>query len=866
VAIEIGTRIGTHRVTALIGAGGMGEVYRATDERLGRDVAIKVLNQLADADWRERLEREARLLASINHAHIGAIYGVEDVDGAPALILELIEGQTLAAVLRDGALPPGRAIAFARQIAQALEAAHARGIIHRDLKPSNVIVTPAQQIKVLDFGLAKSITPSPHELATKTASLTREGTVMGTAAYMSPEQARGMKVDAQADIWAFGAVLFEMITGTRVFDGETSSDVIAAILKTDPDWSRIPPGTPANVVRVMRRCLDKDPSRRLHAIADARIDLEDPSPPPEREQRPAQHTWVYLAVAGALALVVAAAGYAASIAWRRPAAAPAIARFAIAGGADLVDSSGVAISHDGTAVAYVTLADGVRQIAVRQVDRIDPRLIAGTDGAAQPFFSPDGRWIGFFSGGKLRKVPVAGGTSEVLADAPSPRGGAWGPDDTIVFAPAPAGVLMRVSAAGGTAQPLTKLGDREASHRYPDFLPGGKAIVYAAGPSGTVVLWSEASIIVESLVETGKRFVVAQRGTTPRVLPSGDIAYVQLTQLQVAPFAPDRLAATGSPVALDEHVLRSATGFAQYGIAGNGTMVSVPSSYVPTGRLALVDRNGVATLLDIRVPFQSEARISPDGSKIAYTAASPDAEVWVYDIAQRTARQLTTGGGNVWPIWSPDGRRIAYGSFRYGSLAAFVRDASGGPERELNRRGGPAQWLPDGSGIAMQFVEEARAIWVLDEGASDARPLSAVQPRDTSANFSKNGKFVAAVSTDSGRGEVVVYPYPGPGDRIQISNGGGGEPVWRRDGREIFYRRGLEMMSVEVISESPLRFGTPKTLFNGSSFSSGGNRANYDVMPDGQHFLMVALDEPRPAMRLTATLNWFDSIRGKLPR
>ena len=689
---------------------------------------------------------------------------------------------------------------------------------------------------------------------------------MGTAAYMSPEQARGMSVNEQADIWAFGCVLFEMLTGKRAFDGQTTSDVIAAILKGEPDWSLIPRETPANVERVMRRCLHKDPKRRLHSIADARLDLDDrtaPAAPPERHRPGA----IYLIAAAVVVAAIVVGGYAASSFPRRDPAPPSLTRFAVAtSGTDFIDGGGVAVSGDGKTIAYIGVVNGVRRVAVRRLDQVEPQHLAGTEGATQPFFSPDGQWIGFFTGGQVRKIPVHGGTSEVIADAPSPRGGAWGPDDTIVFAPRPDGPLLGVAASGGKASPVTTLGEREGSHRYPQFLPGGKAIVYAAGPPGTVVLWSEASIIAQSLTDPGRRSVIAKRGTTPRYLSPGHVVYVQLTRLFAVPIDIATVTSTGVPVELDENVAQVPSGFAQYDLAPNGTLVSVPSSFIASGALALVDRNGVATPLNVRAPFQSEPRISPDGSKIAYTAASPDAEVWIYDINQRSARQLTNGGGNVWPAWSPDGRRIAYGSFRSGQLSTFIRDLDGGPEHELALRGGPQQWLPGSRTIALHFASDIRNQSLIEDDGTAAREMPALGPRDRSPSFSPDGTLVAAVSSEAGRDDVVIYPYPGPGERLQVSPDGGAEPVFSRDGRAVFYRRGTDMMMVDVTPGARLRVGRPRLLFRGTSFSGAGNRANFDVMPDGQRFLMVQLDQTRPPLRLVITERWQESIRASLER
>lgn len=863
----VGRQLGAYRITAVLGAGGMGCVYRATDETLGREIAIKVLPAGAtdNQDWKDRFDREARLLATINHPNIGAIYGAQIFDGIQALLLELVPGRTLSDRLRAGRLAVGEVTAIARQIAAALDAAHEKGIVHRDLKPANIMITPAGDVKVLDFGLAKAISAEPVEHdPTRTANLTRQGTVLGTVAYMSPEQARGQNVDRRTDVWAFGCVLYEMLTGKRPFSGQTPSDVTAAILTGEPDWTALPAQTPSGLRRLVLHCLEKDPRRRLHDIADARIDLEventsAPERPAERAHLPRLVPLIAVAVAAA------AIAFAAAIYSRPGAPAPEVVRFTIQPGtgqpASVLQLSGVAISPDGRRVAYLAAVNGVRKLFLRELRDADPIIVSASDGAFQPFFSPDGQWIAFFAGAKLKRAPVSGGQPEIVCDASSPRGGAWGPDDSIVFTPGPDKPLMRVPAAGGEAQAITRLVDKEGSHRWPQFLPGGDAILYSAGPPGSVTFWDEAKVVAQSL-KTGFRTELAPRGTAPRYA-NGHVLFVQASRLMARPLDLVRLVATGPSITISEQVMQMGSGQSLYDVAANGTLVAVPGSGIPQGTLVLMDRQGQVDSLGIAVPIQTEARVSPDGTRIAYTAASPEAEVWVYDIARKTSARITNGGGNVWPVWSPDSSRITFSSFRTGNLAPYLKAADGsGAEEQLADRGGAVSWHPDFKTLALFYTSPLNNLWLLERGSK--QPVAFAAPLDTDPAFAPDGKSLAWVSAESGRNEVYVRAFPGPGPKQKISTDGGREPVWARNGRELFYRRGADVMVADVRLGPPLQIGPPRLLIRATTMMAAGNRANYDVTPDGQRFVMVQAETAPTPQDLDVTLNWGAVLQNQL--
>ena len=724
-SLLIGARFGSYTIRSLLGVGGMGEVYRAHDETLGREVAIKVLSPsfTAATERRARFEREARTLATLNHPHIGAIYGLEDADGVGALVLELVEGETLAeriarTVGQKGSLPLADAVVIARQIADALDAAHTKGIVHRDLKPANIKITPNGVVKVLDFGLAKagSTDASPRDQLES-----RAGVILGTAAYMSPEQARGLSVDKRGDIWAFGCVLFEMLSGHVAFRGDTASDTIAKILEREPDWSLLSATTPAFIRRLLLRCLTKDPNRRQSDIGDVRIELSavDENLPGLSENtvafttpanvRTAWLPWVALASVLTLMLLLWAP-------WHATLAVPAPAPLRLS--ATLTDDAALAsfnlqfgdstiLSPDGTVVAFVgQKAEGSNpQLYVRRLDQLQATPLGGTDDVLSPFFSPDGRWIGFFADQKLKKIAASGGAVVTLSDAPNPRGGAWSENDTIVFSPdqLPGTRLMQVSSAGGKVEPLTSLAEDEAIQVAPQVLPGGKAVLYTA--STIAGGFNDANLVVQSL-PGGARKVVQRGGYHGRYLLSGHLVYIHDGTLFAVPFDLDRLEVTGQAMPVLEGVTSNAiTGGAQFSVSASGTLVYLPGRTTGAGTpLHWMDQYGKTTPMRVWLANWLNPLFSPDGRRLAMEIREGTSDIWVYEWARDTLTRLTSDPVRAMkPVWTPDGRRIVFASPRANKSAANLywqpADGTGAAERltESKNEQGATSWHPSGT-------------------------------------------------------------------------------------------------------------------------------------------------------------------------
>jgi Tol biopolymer transport system component len=900
MALSPGTRLGPYEIVRAIGAGGMGEVYRARDTRLDRDVAIKVLPTAAalDPDRLARFDREARLLASLNHPHIATLHGIEHTDGIRALVLELVEGDTLAEIVARGPLPVREALRLAGQIADALDAAHAKGVIHRDLKPANIKVTPGRQVKVLDFGLAKAFAPSEvdaddPQLPTVTYDLTREGLVIGTAAYMSPEQARGQAIDKRTDIWAFGCVLYEMLTGRRAFAGETKSDTIAAILHRDPDWSALPASLPSDTARLLHRCLEKDLSRRLRDIGNTRADIDESvaagARPAASSSGPAPTRaaiwtlWLPTAAAVILAALLIAQRFGAADRASPPAPPAAMARFVetVTAGLQLAPAPSLALTQDGRRLAYVAVQDGVGSLYVRDLGDATARPLAGTEDADQPFFSPDGRWIGFFADSKLKRVAVAGGAPITIASVANPRGGTWLLDNTIIFSPSAASVLMRVSAEGGKAEPASTLDRRlnEASHRWPHALPGGNAIVYGAGPTVSTREWMEAHVVAQSLVSSSpagtppgnRRRVVAAHGTFPHFVLSGHLLYSQSGLVYAHAFDPDTFQTTGDAFPILERITMGAS------INGGSLILAIS----PAGNIAYApgfDRQADVVLLDrggkerVVVPAGSYfmPRLSPDGRQIVLTVATgTDSDVWIHDIQRGATTKLTSGGRNLWPLWSPDGTRVAYASSREGSTNVYWRRADGsGAEEQVTSSAYtviPQSWTRDGRYLVVTNVQPDRPNYVAlmpTEGPHTIQRFETGDAPSTMGSLSADGRWMAYVSAESGRLEVYVRPYPGPGPALQISTAGGDEPSWAGRGLELVFRRGETLFSVSLTSSGGrLTAGAATPVFTGR-IAAGGVRTGYDVSADGRTLVFAKLRHPRENLsQFTVLLNTLDTIR-----
>jgi serine/threonine-protein kinase len=907
----IGTRVWTYDFVSLLGAGGMGEVYRAHDTRLKRDVAIKVLPAaLANDPCRvSRFQQEARTLAALNHPYIGAIYGLEETSNGFALVLELVEGPTLADRLANGRrIPVQEALLIARQIAEALEAAHNKGIIHRDLKPANIKVTPAGTVKVLDFGLAKALAgDSPTDLLHVSAG-SEDGLIVGTPGYMSPEQARGQPVTKQTDVWAFGCVLYELLAGKQAFHKETITDTIVAVLEQEPDWQALAPTTPTAVQALLRRCLQKDRDRRFRDIGDARIEIEDALAETKASTHDFPETKAtanvskrgsgvrqkWLIWAGLACVILAGLVILASLNLKPSIMPPAVSRFTITlpAGQHFGDLQLplLAISPDGTRLAYVASnGNSLPQIYIRDMDSLEAKALPGTEGAYEPFFSSDGQWIGFFAQGKLRKVSITGSLSESLCDASFGMGGSWGPDDTIYFAPNNVSGLWRVSASGGgEPQEVTRL-DRskgEISHRFPQILPGGKAVLFTiwTGPG-----WAEQHLAVHVLT-TGEQRVVVNAGRTGHYVSTGHLVYDQDGILVAVPFDLTRLKSSGTPMPLGEAVKTDAEG-AHYSLSSSGSLIYFPDNPRRLeNRLVWVDRNGGVEQLPAPPRPYLNPQLSPDGLRVAVQILGATLGIWVYDLSRATLTRLTTpDSSSQVSLWAPDGKHIAYRGTRAGFRNVYwIRTDGEGTEERLTSGEyvqTPSSWSFDGKWLA--FTEAGtpatgRDIWVLPmDGAPNAGP-EARKPRvflRTPANegngvFSRDGHLLAYESNESGQFEVYVRPFPGPGGKMQISTQGGIEPVWSRNGRELFYRSGDTMMAVEISSRrnsngafpSGFSVGSARVLFEGHYQYSNWVTSGYDVSPDGQRFLMVQPSGPEQnPKQIQLVLNWFTELQQRVP-
>jgi Tol biopolymer transport system component len=872
-----GTRLGGYEVVSAIGAGGMGEVYRAHDAALDRDVAVKIVHPqfCDDPDLVARFRREARTLAALTHPHVAVIHEFDECAGVCFLVMELVPGETLEEKLSREALALPEALDICGQIAAALEAAHEKGIVHRDLKPANIKVTPDGQVKVLDFGLAKALdtdSGTPAVRATTFAG-TEAGVVLGTAAYMSPEQARGKPLDRRTDIWAFGCVLFEVLTRHRGFAGATTSDTIAHILERPPDWALLPAETPPAIHRLLRRCLVKDPAHRLRDIGDARLEIEEASSAPQEgtpDTTTSQRRWI--PIASLVVGVLAGAGIGLAL---RPEAARTLAtpvHFVVPLSAEEplagLDFPAVAISPDGSQMAYVASRGGRTQLVLRPMNAVERIPVAGTTDAIGPFFSPDGDWIAFFAGGKLKKVPVSGGPSVTICDAGIGVGGAWGTDDMIVFSPATGSPLFRVSAAGGAASRLTTLDAArgEFSHRWPELLPDGKTVLFTVGTLGT---WDEAEIVAQSLT-SGDRRVVLKGGTHPRYLSTGHLLYARSGTVMVVPFDARRLAVTGSPVRVLDNVMESYDGASQLTISRSGTVIYVPgNAQTATRRLIGLDPSGAAAPFAAPARAWASPRVSPDGRRLALTVTGATEDIWIYDIADGSLRQLTFEADNSAPIWMPDGERLTFTSNRGGARNLFLvrADGRGAPERLTSGDSVqiPGSWSPDGA--VLIFVEHhpttGRDIWMLRyPGGRQPEPLERTAFDESAPRFSPDGLSVAYVSNESGRGEVYVRLFGDPSQQRQVSREGGLEPVWAHDGRELFYRAGDRLMAAGVQSGRQLRVGAPRVVFEANFEKGTLDRANYDVTPGAQRFVVVrAAEEGSTEDQLHVLLNWLDTVR-----
>ena len=891
--LSSGTRLGTYEILAPIGAGGMGEVYRARDSRLGRDVAVKVLPAVfaGDAQYMARFEREAQVLASLNHPNIAAVYGIEQ----GALVMELVPGQTLAERIAAGALPIEEALPIARQIAEGLEAAHDRGIVHRDLKPANVKITPEGLVKLLDFGLAKAadeVAPAASQLTispTLSMAMTQAGMILGTAAYMSPEQARGKPVDRRADIWAFGVVLYEMLTGRSIFaSGDTVTDIIAAVVTRDPDWSALPASTPPNIRKLLERCLRKDVKTRLQAIGEARVAIDEPAEkpanapaaPPAQTRRP----WLAWAIA-AVAILAAGAGW-----WRatrmpeRP-----LLRMTVEMSPDLPLTAGgsggmMALSPDGVRIA-VTLrgADGRIRLYTRLLHQSQLNPLAGTEDASSPFFSPDGQWIGFAADNNIKKISVEGGAAVTVCDAGSMRGASWGDDGNIVLALSTNGGLFRVSSAGGNPAPLTKMNPEERTHRWPQVLPGSQAVMFTAHAGSAN--YDGANIDVLSL-KTGRRKTVQRGGFSGRYLAtpdgSGRLIYLHQGTLFAAPFDLGKLELAGAAVPVLEDVSSSGNGGGDFTFSPTGTFVYLSGKgFQGSWAIAWVDRSGKRQPLHAPPGNYYTPRFSPDGKRLAFTLSGGQGfDLWVKDLDRDTPSRLSfLKNSNNWPVWTPDGKSIVFKSTDPGSPGLYWIRADGAGEAQRLTDGKmdeyPYSISPDGKRLALSATVAGGSPDLFTapiEG--DATHPKLGKPElflgtpftEAYPAFSPDGRWLAYMSLESGTTEVYVRPFPGPGGRWQISTGGGSYPIWSRDGRELLFKGADQrVMTVSYAGKGDSFVAGKPSPWSETHMMTIGIMSTWDLAPDGKRMAVLVTDtgddKQKPPTHLTFLLNFFDELQ-----
>ena len=867
-----GARLSGYEVISALGEGGMGEVYRAVDTTLHRHVAIKLVHQAFchHPDSLLRLRREARALASLNHPHIATLYELAEFEGGCGLVMELVDGETLAETLAARRLRLADVLRLGAQVASALEAAHDHGLVHRDLKPANIKITSGGDAKVLDFGLVKS-EAEPSKATALSTLATADGAVMGTACYMSPEQARGAGLDRRTDLWAFGCVLYEMLTGRRAFDGPSSSDVLVSVLEREPDWSALPVETPLPVQRLLRRCLQKDVRRRQRDAGDARLELEDaatldqrPDPPPEHVATPVARRSL-IRTAAMLSAGVATGATLMVLFARTPAGpVPLPVEFSVtlADGERLgtTDLSATAISPDGRLVTYLVGRGSTTQLLLRRLEAMGSAPVPGTTNALSPFFSPDSQWIGFFADGKLKKVPVAGGPPVTICDAGAGFGGSWGTDGTIVFAPEAGSALQRVSADGGTPARVTTLdvARGEFSHRWPEFLPGSAQVLFTVG---TVGEWDEAEIVVQSL-DTGQRTTLVKGGTHPHYLAGGFLAYTHAGAVWAAPLDLRRLALAGPPARVIDGVAASVDGAAQFAVSPTGASIHLRPSPGTSARRLIMVEGAETTPLAASAHRYVTPRLSPDGRRVLVGVADDAEHVWAYDLRTSTLTQITFDAANRSPIWTADGVRATFASNRNGALNLFVAPADGrGPAERLTTSDAlqlPGSWSPDGAVLA--FMEQSpstgRGIWLLRRGGE--RVVLADSTADESApRFSPDGRWIAYVSNESGQAEVFVRAASATGAAQKVSTGGGTEPVWRRDGGALYYRGQNRLTAVPVQSGAALRTGPPRVVFDGGVEPGTFDAAGYDAMPGTDRFVMItSASQNPPPTELQITLNW----------
>lgn len=910
MSLPAGFHVGSYRILAPLGAGGMGEVYRATDSRLKRQVAIKVLPSevTADRDRLARFQREAELLASVNHPHVAAVYGLEDADNVKALVMELVEGPTLADRLANGALPLDEALPIARQIAAALGAAHERGVIHRDLKPANVKVRQDGTVKVLDFGLAKLAGPETSEDASEmetraTPARTATAVILGTATYMSPEQARGRETDKRTDIWAFGAVLYEMLTGARAFEGDGIAETLAAVVKETPDWSKLPANVPVSVTTLIQKCLEKDRSARIADISVAQFLLSDGGPSGSAIPGSTKAATIPpRLLVGILTSLLATALLGASGGWllgRRSPPKSGVARLQMGVlPADQVTSSNVssrpvrhalAISPDGRVTVFAGLRGRVSHLYARALESEQATPIPGTEGGEAPFFSSDGLSIGFWVGSVLKRVALTGGRPVTVSEIPDgARGSATWADDGTIFVSNRVGILQVPSTGGAPTVVTTADRSKDERHLLPHALPGERAIIF------TVVegeRWDSARVVLRS-VESAEERLLIEGGADARHVDTGHLVYINRGTLMAVPFDLPTRAIAGRPVAMVEGVMQSAntpntgdeTGAGQFAVSKSGHLIYLAGGVTPNleSSWEWIERAGDRTKVEGVAPGPYVfPRLSPDGQRVVVNVRRPAsrvADIWVYDLRRAAPTRLTFEGNNSSPVWAPDGRRVVFSSDTNGAPNLYVVNADGSsrPERltTSDYTQIPASW--DRTTGMLAFLQrpstETTGIWVLPVDRRGSPPTLFVESRFSLSHpeFSPDGRWIAYVSNESGGREVYVQPYPGPGEKVRVSTdstNGGSEPVWAPDGQGVLYRgfgpQGGVFLAA-ITSVAPFLVDVPRRLIdlNTAEYDSTTPVRSWSINPDGRRFLASRLERSaEPVTSIHVALNWTEELR-----
>jgi serine/threonine-protein kinase len=922
-----GTRLGPYEVTALLGEGGMGKVWRAHHTALKRDDALKVLPDAfaSDPERLRRFQREAQVLASLNHPNIAHVYGLEHSDGVQALVMELVEGPTLADRIAQGTVPVDEALPIAKQIAEALEAAHERGIIHRDLKPANIKLRPDGTAKVLDFGLAKALEPmstagvdaTASPTITSPAMMTGVGVLLGTAAYMSPEQARGKAVDKRSDIWAFGCILYEMLTGRRAFDGDEVSDVLASVLAREPDWTILPREISPVLSTVLKRCLHKDRKHRMRDIGDVGLALAGVFDTTSEPQAQARRSLWRPAVSVAAALVLGGLLVGLIGLSRSPAEVPRpVSRFEHHIPADQTFRSNgravLALSPDGRHFVYNT----ERGLYLRSMGALEAQLIPGTETRpghvdlqvpAGPFFAPGGESVGYFEGGQLKRIDVSGGAPFVICAAEPSFGASWETDNTILFgqsggvgsvrAGPERGGIMRVSANGGTPQLVVPANEGEFLYG-PQLLPGDDAVLFTATTAIGGNRWDAAQVVVQSL-SSGKRIVLLQ-GSDARYVATGHLLYAVDDALFAVPFDPARLALLGGPISVANGLVRAGdqarqTPAANYAISDNGTIVYLTGGGFqgssPFGTLVWVDRRGREEPLEAPRVRYSAPRFSPDGTRVAFEARNPRSDMWIWEIRRRLLTQVTSdAASDVLPVWSPDGQRLVWASDRGGGLVNLYTqsvDGTAGLERltdsPTSQR--PSSFTPDGTRLVITEADPTRGpgtagvLRILTmRGDRHVADLGNPAIAGINAEFSPDGRWVAYEAPEGGQVQVYVRPFGTPSERRwQVSTNGGREPLWARSGRELFYLApDGTLMGVPIdpgTGDASFAAGIPAPVvgpgayYRETAFHRG---RSYDVSTDGARFLRIKIDERGAeentgARRFVIVQGWTEELKRLVP-